>query len=179
MERLLGETIQSNRVSLGFIRGPAEVRRGLGGGPSGESWFEQLSKLKPDVIYNKLGVHWGSIGGLSGVCLESIGSPSGVRQESVRSPSWMFQESVRSQLVTNFESWFEQLSKLKPDVIYNIVYWGLLGVQRESVRSPSVVSGVCQLSVMNVSGVCQELPRKQFGELIWTALQIETFCHLQ
>ena len=77
-------------VHRGSIRGPSGVRKG----PSGsvgvhqlvtnlESLFQQLSKLKPDVIYNKLGVRWG----LSGVHWESIGSPSRVPHECFRSQS--------------------------------------------------------------------------------------------
>ena len=72
--------------------------------------------------------------------------------ESVRSQSEVSQESVRSQS----------------------------RVSQESVRSQS---GVNQESVRSQSGVCQESVRSmmltKFGELIWTALQIETWGHLQ
>ena len=50
-----------------------------------------------------------------------------------------------------------------------------LGVCQESVRS---LSGVCQESFKSLSGASQESVRgmmvTKFGELIWTALQIET-----
>ena len=62
-----------------------------------------------------LGVSWGQ----SGVRQELVRGPSGVGQESVRSQSRVSQKSFRILLVTNLESWFEQLSKLKPDVISN------------------------------------------------------------
>ena len=54
------------------------------------------------------------------------------------------------------------------------------GVSQESVRS---LTGVSQESVRSQSGVSQESVRSmmltKFGELIWTALQIETWGHLQ
>ena len=54
------------------------------------------------------------------------------------------------------------------------------GVSQESVRS---LPGVCQEPVRSLSGACQEsvriLKETKFGELIWTALQIGAWCHLQ
>ena len=60
-----------------------------------------------------------SVRSWSGVGQESVRSWSGVVQELVRTRSGGGQKSFRILLVTNLESWFEQLSKLKPDVISN------------------------------------------------------------
>ena len=73
--------------------------------------------------------------------------------ESVKSKSGVSQESVRCQL----------------------------GVSQELVRSQS---GVNQESVRSQSGVNQEsgvrsMMLTKFREMIWTALQIETWGHLQ
>ena len=54
------------------------------------------------------------------------------------------------------------------------------GGSQEAVRSQS---GVSQELVRSLSGVCQgsvmSMMITTFGELIWTALQIESWCHLQ
>ena len=63
----------------------------------------------------------------------------------------------------------------------------LLGVSQESVRSQS---GVSQESIRSQSEICQESDGNhicwadlesspEFGELIWMALQIKTWCHFQ
>ena len=139
-------------------------RANLKSSPNLESWFGQLSKLRPVVISNKfLRV------GLMGVCPIL----KGVSQESIRSLSEVCRESDGNQ---NWRADFDRSPNWNLVSCQKKFRMCLMWVTQESVR-------VCQESVRSMSGVCQESVRSlietKFGEMIWIVFQILTFCYLQ